>query len=525
MKTSLPSFSAERRFALYGGLVYGLVGLPRVVLHEMWRDECGPWLIGQASSSFSELLANTANTGHPWLWYTSVWVLGRLVGHPMAMQFFHLLLATGTAYVVLRFAPWSRSVRLLLTGGYFLFFEYAVIARNYAFGVLFLVLFCAVANRHRSRPWAVGVLLFLMAQTSVFGAILTLAAVVWLGVDLLERHRSGRSPDLGATLLAGGLALAGVVVGALDMLPPADGLHTGWRLWLDFSGMGEVLATLQPAYLPFPRPGIGFWNTNLLDAWPGFQVVLSGVLLLLVGWVLRRRPAALAFWGAATFGTLAFLYLKYFGYLRHHGHLFLALVAALWLAARGTDKAPPFSRLGRGAWVGLLLIHLAAGLYAGWVDLRRPFSDSREAARFARARRLSDRPLAGHPDHTSSCVALWLEHEMYYPRGDRVGTWVRRDRQRGSPLSLEEALHRVRRRAAELGEPVILFGGFRLPRPLPGVEELYRTEPAVVNEVLAIYRVRALEPRSPMETPAAETDHGQVAKAPASVIAGDRSPR
>lgn len=78
-------------------------------------------------------------------------------------------------------------------------------------------------------------------------------------------------------------------------------------------------------YLPFPRPGIGFWNTNLLDSWPGFQAVLSGVLLLLVGWVLRRRPAALAFWLAATFGTLAFLYLKYFGYLRHHGHLFLAL--------------------------------------------------------------------------------------------------------------------------------------------------------------------------------------------------------
>lgn len=499
--SSEPHRPGELRFALPGTLVFLALGLPRVLLHEMWRDECGPWLFA-ASPSLGGLLSDTAYEGHPWLWFVVVWLVRRAVDHPVAMQIFHLLIATGSVFVLLRFGPWSRPVRLLLAGGYFLFFEYAVLARNYALGVLFLYLFCALAGarerpRSTGRFAAVGALLFLLAQTSVFGAILALAGVVWLAADRLVANRLRTDPTTAPAPgwkpgLAAALAVAGVALAALDTAPPPDSAFSaGWRWSLDPPTLWQSLGTLERAYLPFPDPGRFFWDTTLLDPRVGVRAGLAAALALAFAWVLRRRPAALAFWLAATSGTLAFFYLKHPGHLRHHGHLFLALVAALWLAARersGESEARS-ATVGTALLVPLLLVHGAAGVYASWMDLRLPFSSSFEAARFAEERGLDRLPLAGHPDHPSSCVAMWLDREMYYPRGDRVGTWVRWDRERMPPPSEGEALARVRRRAVELGEPVLLFAGFVLPSPPPGVEELHRTAPGIVHEVWAIYRV------------------------------------
>ncbi len=48
-------------------------------------------------------------------------------------------------------------------------------------------------------------------------------------------------------------------------------------------------------------------------------------------WLLRRRPAALALFGLAPWRSFASP-MPVPGSLRHHGHLFILLVAALWLA-------------------------------------------------------------------------------------------------------------------------------------------------------------------------------------------------
>lgn len=478
-----------------------LLGLPRVLMHEIWRDECAPWLFA-ANPSPIELLSDVAYEGHPWLWFVAVWLVRRAVDHPLAMQLFHLLLATGSTFVLLRFGPWSRSLRVLLAGGYFLFFEYTVLARNYAFGVLFLFLFCALAGtakRPRSTGAfvALGALLFLLAQSNAFAAILALAGVVWLAAEWLWRTPESPPVSIWKPGLAAAVALAGVALAAVDMVPPPDsGFGWAWRLSLDPPALWKSLGALERAYLPFPEPGLSFWDTTLLDSWPGARAVLGVALALACAWVLRKRPAALVFWLTANFGTLAFLYLKIPGHLRHHGHLFLALVAALWLAARAApSRASSGEPVGTALLVPLLLVHLAAGLYASWMDLRHPFSSSFEAARFAARQGLDRLPLAGHGDHPSSCVALWLGREMYYPRGDRVGTWVRFDLGRQPAPSREEVLAGVRRRAAKLGQPVLLFADFDLPAPYPGIEVLYRPEPAIVQEVRAVYRV------SPPEQP------------------------
>ncbi len=116
-----------------------------------------------------------------------------------------------------------------------------------------------------------------------------------------------------------------------------------------------------------------------------------------IAWSIRRRPAALWMWTAGTILVLSFTHLLFPNLsLRHKGHLFILLVATMWLApsflssqheAKQSDPASRLS-LAKSALGALLVIHLIASLVAVSVDLSTPFSASAEAARLLRQRGL-----------------------------------------------------------------------------------------------------------------------------------------
>ena len=56
------------------------------------------------------------------------------------MQVVHLLIATASVTLVALRAPFTWLQKALLAAGYFTVFEYGVISRNYALGVLLLAL-------------------------------------------------------------------------------------------------------------------------------------------------------------------------------------------------------------------------------------------------------------------------------------------------------------------------------------------------------------------------------------------------
>src|SRR5207253_31186 len=73
---------------------------------------------------------------------------------------------------------------------------------------------------------------------------------------------------------------------------------------------------------------------------------------------LRRDLAALTAYVVGLFVILLFVYLKYSGGMRHHGHVFILLVASLWIARRGVRPVRASSAL-----VLLLTCQLVAGAY------------------------------------------------------------------------------------------------------------------------------------------------------------------
>src|SRR5580700_4131925 len=133
-----------RRFAAALTAAFFLLELINILHHAMWRDEMQVWSFAEHSHSLRELLYLTRYEGHPAIWQLLVYSISGLFTNPLAMQFLHLAIATMTAYVVTRYSPFRLLEKVLLIFGYFLFYEYATISRDYALGILFLFSFCAV---------------------------------------------------------------------------------------------------------------------------------------------------------------------------------------------------------------------------------------------------------------------------------------------------------------------------------------------------------------------------------------------
>ena len=157
----------DTHYALGLAFLFVAVGAYTVSHHEMWRDEIQAWLLVRDSASVSELFANLKYEGHPGLWHLCLIPLSRITHSPVIMQVFHLLITCVTVYLFVRYAPFNRVQKFLFCFGYFVLYEYGIIARNYALGLLLITIFCLLfRERYRRFIW-IGCVLFCL-HTPVF---------------------------------------------------------------------------------------------------------------------------------------------------------------------------------------------------------------------------------------------------------------------------------------------------------------------------------------------------------------------
>ena len=407
--------AAERlRFAWLVAAIFVLLTVPRLLLHELWRDEAWLWLVVTESRSITDLFSSLSRSGQGYLFPLLCFLARQVAASPRAMQLVHLVLAGAAAFVFARWAPLGRRERALFVLGYFPFYEYAVISRHYAAGALLVWLACAAA--HSRRPaLALGAALGLLCQTTVYGYILAFAiGCGWLLDRWLRRQEL--APLSRAEAAAGlGLALAGAVAGLVQLVPaPGTSFAPGWHFGWDSVRAGEVLRMPWRAFVPLPRPELHFWNSNLLDAWPTLEAVAGLLALALAAALLWRRKAALAAFGIGAGGLLAFGYTKYVGVMRHQGHLWLLFAAALWLGGGSGFQDDRRSWRARVLLV-FLILHCGAGAFASWMDLRHPFSNGAATAELIRSKGLDQYPLLGHREPPAATVSLFLGRPLYSP--------------------------------------------------------------------------------------------------------------
>jgi hypothetical protein len=457
---------------------YFIVALVGILHHEMWADELRDWLVGRKSESILALLNNCRNNGHPALWNIIVHLLTRITSEACLMQFVHLALATVGTYIFIKLAPFSRLHKALFVFGYFPLYEYAVISRPYVIGLICVYLFCALFRQRNHTYVGLALVLAILANTSVFGAILAITFAVTLVLDACVEAQTraslwGRKADF---IISAAIFLFGLSVTIAYMTPrPGEGFPAPWRTDLSLLKLGKVLTTIWNSYVPIPNfLTIHFWSTNFFDYfYPDYlhsvgtiHATLGLALIALALICFSRRPSALFCYLFGTVGILVFLYTKYFGFLRHHGHLFMLLMACLWLSYYTPRVRIPWPVLDRTAkrlgsifpslLTVLLSIHVVASAYAMGMDMVRPFSGALAVAQFISDNRLEAELKGCNPDWLCTSFAQLLDKSLYYPNSDQFGTFFTYDAKRKHGLECTETLDNLAAFLAR-NEPHILF--------------------------------------------------------------------
>lgn len=428
--------------------------------HEMWRDEIQAWLFARDSATPLQMLAAMRHEGHPPLWHLLLWPLAHVTKNPVAMQVLHVALAAGSGLLVFRFSPFSWPVRLLLMAGYFFSYEWAAISRNYAIAAVLVFGICVLYEQRRERPVAIGLLLTLLALTHASGLIIAIAIAATLSLEVAVSfvRRAGAEIRLGRFAAAMALALLGMLAAVRQASPPPDAAfaHPA-HLYFHAEDAVKLSGAVIDGYLPVPIDRLTFWNTNrflgqraptLLPARidERYRIPVAVTLIAFGALLLATRPWMLIPFALATAAQLALTHLYFFGSVRHHGFLFLILVAALWMSFA---HAPAEMNTAGGGWSGktisfvdrhrmkafavLLAIHVWATTIAIRIDWTRPFSQGRAAAQWI-DRNIPDKDavvFVGLRSPVASTVVGYLELDrMYYPDRSEFGSYIIYDTRR-----------------------------------------------------------------------------------------------
>ena len=432
-------------FSILLTAAFSSIELVNTVHHIMWRDELQVWMIARHSHSIAELISLKRYEGHPDAWFLLVYLITKVTAHPLWMQVVHVLVASATAFVIARYSPFTRAQKILIVFGYFLFFEYATISREYALGILGVFIFCAVfRSGPRKNYLLLALVLAFMCQTSIYAVIVALALILAMVFEAVQTPswRQTVTPFWRQLSLSALIVLFSIAVSILHMHPPSDGgvvtdVHIGLK------GLSDSLSMFWTSFVPIPQWTRTFWNTNILKV-PGtsFHVMTFLALAALGVSVLffLRKPVVLIAYAVGSAGLLLFKQCVFRGYLRHDGFAFILFLACLWLAAAFPERrfaqqtleriAKWFTPLQPKVLLLLLIVQAGVGLAASCAAWKIPFSEASSVAQFITSNKMDGWPIIGDQDVATSSVAADLNRTIFYVAGERMGDFILWDKQR-----------------------------------------------------------------------------------------------
>jgi hypothetical protein len=493
----------EDRFALGVTAFFFCLNLSVVLNHAMWRDEWAVWLVG-AIRPFGEMWAQTAHRGHPIGWYLCAWIFSRLGTDPWGLKVFHVLLSTASIYLISTRGPFNRVQKVLFAFGYFPFFEWGTIMRDYAPEMFTLIAATCFFCARPRRPIAFGIALAFAAQTTAFGDLFgALLGGAYLFDVYLNRkeefnRRLGIALATGMVIALSSMAFAFAFSRAdLVMRPlimprpgtPAEWLSDGVRgVW-----GGDV-----------PIPWNGQWGTNLLLPFPNTEFVLGVLIVIGFSLLIVRHLTALLFFLAGTAALILFSLASH-AEVRHQGNMYLLLILSLWIAMRCRPDRTDWIKLPQWiqGWVKQRspLITVLVGVQciaAAMLSVQEqvvPFSGSREAAEII----LRDAPgaaVVGDKDYAMTPVSGYLGKPIYIPyRREYLTFWQEDRKMRWPPSTGSEISAAVSKVMGETRTDVVLVLDYPMQLQGDHVSLIGRVENSMVpDERYYIYLIRYRQP-------------------------------
>jgi hypothetical protein len=414
--------------------------------HEPWKDETQAWRLAIDSHGIRDLAYNARYEGHPLLFHVMMQVVGHISRSWWAVAALSVIIATFAAWLVLRYAPFTRLQKVLFVFGYWMAYEYSVVVRPYGLGLLFAFAACIAWTAQRRRTgWAV-LFLVLLVNTTPIGALLAMTLALAFAVDWAwpdaGRSRPSRSAVLGGGLAALAATIVVLYLAAVQVKPPADAAYQGQpreAAHVSMWDLGSVPTTELRALAPFGRVTNGDvrWNRWLLlpeSKGELAALVLASLAAIALGCILAsRRRVALVLFLVGTSGYLLFFGLIFPGMAHHHGYLFAVWILGAWLAWGGAPSRWPPTRQrlserfeperSRILTLSLVLPVLATLEFAVG-DLAGPFSDARHVAGVIRSHGLVNAPIVVLLRAEGQPVAAFLDRPVIFPLEQKERTFV-----------------------------------------------------------------------------------------------------
>lgn len=359
-------------------LLYGLLAVYAVMHHEPWGDEIHSWNIAKGSASYFDVIQNSRYEGHPPTWYSIMWIVSKFTHHFMGVQVVHLVIASLTVFLILFHAPLPLVARLLIPFGYYFAFEFSILTRNYAIGVLAAFCICLIMRRtFRYKMVVYYVLLLLLSNGHLFGLILAGSFQLYYLWWDYEQHKNVKRIAL--HLLAGALLL---LPSFYFIFPPSTGA-LNVHFWMNRWHISNVIITVQsPLRSLMPVPAWWtehFWNTQFLMEWQYqyrwmkyFTPFLSAGIIVALYFILRRSRKSTVLFFSNLLAT-AFISIVVFplGCARYAGLIYIGFLAAWWLYCYEATPA----RWHKWVINSLLVVQIIAAAVAIGADSNRPFSN------------------------------------------------------------------------------------------------------------------------------------------------------
>ncbi len=361
-------------------LAYSSVVLFTVRYHEKWADEAQAWLIARDLPLSRIWFYELRYEGSPGLWHTILWVAQHWFHAPYAaLGYIGVAFAIAGAAVLIFKAPFPWYVRWPLAFTYVMVYQYAVIARPYTLLPL-LCFLVAILFKDVEHPERMTVVLVLLAMLTLHGSILAACFGLLYLIDAIKSWRTMSDRQRNRYFICAAVMVFAFLFIFVILKPTPDVGEFAVKRALDQAteevqatyptAMRKLTAVVSGAFLDFLAPSVVF-------------------LILAAAWCYMR---GLLWAYVLPVGLLLALYAKVHGYPHHHGTVFIAAIAAFWIAWPTGDEMHSLRGRQQQAMRGmvvLLLCLFAVNIWDAAVVIQReyrfPYSGSEDAAQYLKS--------------------------------------------------------------------------------------------------------------------------------------------
>ncbi len=367
------SSKVEKNISIALLIVFALaIGYIKFFQHEMWKDEWQAWFVAK-DMSLIELTKFLYYEGHPALWYLYLkpytWLSG-LFDDDILLKSAHYITVIAGLYIFFIRFNMSWTIKIMAALSYFIFFEYGIISRGYflLLALFFWVIYSLKSEKYNHKTLGIG--LFLLCQTEVYGVFMVFAILVYLYLKSENRSTFWTSNITKWSFIGLAVFVISVFPRTSDHLSRVSGQKYEFfdKIWVALQG------NLSNTYLLGST-----WDTQAYG-WTWLGLLFSVISLLGIGLLLQKNKPLL--WASLTYILAAWLFSIFFlvGGVRHWGLGFVFLIGLIELR----NVVPSKDKLQMvilSIFCGMSMIH---GVKALKIISEIPFSNAQEAGLFIR---------------------------------------------------------------------------------------------------------------------------------------------